>query len=115
MRPPGCADRAQVSPLTRVAVGVVCGRVLPCVCRSAEVSFLLLACDGVWDVMSNQEAVQFVYDRLREECTLAAANQFPTYLPKIADDLIQHCIADRFAHDNLSVVIVLLQPLCTFR
>lgn len=28
--------------------------------RSARDSFIVMACDGIWDVMSNQQAVDFV-------------------------------------------------------
>ena len=31
---------------------------------TTDVEFILLACDGIWDVMSNQEVVDFVRDRL---------------------------------------------------
>lgn len=42
---------------------------------SDESKFLLLACDGLWDVISNEEATQFVKD-------------FLTYTPDINDPLV---------------------------
>jgi serine/threonine protein phosphatase PrpC len=33
-----------------------------------EDEFLILACDGIWDVMSNEDAMNFVYDQLKA-CT----------------------------------------------
>ncbi|KAL9128167.1 MAG: hypothetical protein Q9217_003110 [Psora testacea] len=55
--------------------------------------FLILACDGLWDVCSDQEAVDLVRD---------------TYDPQIASKtLVDHALS-RFSTDNLSCMIVRL-------
>ena len=45
--------------------------------------FLVLACDGVWDCMTNQQVVNFVRERLRS-----------TPSEEIAEQMLDHCIAD---------------------
>ena len=41
--------------------------------RSEKDEFILLACDGVWDVMANEDASQYVSDRLRVNDSLVDA------------------------------------------
>jgi serine/threonine protein phosphatase PrpC len=47
--------------------------------RSQEITpydeFVVMACDGVWDVMTSQQAVNFVRRRLREEPDIQAATE----------------------------------------
>ncbi len=31
--------------------------------RSGDIDFIILACDGIWDCLTNQQAVDFVYDQ----------------------------------------------------
>lgn len=50
--------------------------------RSPEDQFLLLACDGVYDVMTNQEIIEFVLRHLRIQSTLSS----------ICNDLIDTCL-----------------------
>ena len=57
--------------------------------------FLILACDGIWDVMTNQEVVTFVAEQ--EKGWVDAA--------KIAESLLDKCLA-KGSKDNMSVVIV---------
>jgi serine/threonine protein phosphatase PrpC len=83
------------------------------VCPRADGAVVVVACDGVWDVMTSQEAVDFVYNALLEEYSdaeYAALHRHawdPTLLPRVADALLQLCV-ERNSKDNLSAVVVLL-------
>ena len=67
-------------------------------------AFLILGCDGVWDVLTSQEAVEFVHKAFCEEvasgrCLTESA------VTKVSDSLVQECL-DRGSMDNISVVLV---------
>ncbi|KAL5268790.1 hypothetical protein ACHWQZ_G002589 [Mnemiopsis leidyi] len=57
--------------------------------------FLVIACDGIWDVMSNQQVLEFVHKELtiRED------------RGQICDNLIEECF-QRNSRDNMSVILV---------
>lgn len=65
--------------------------------------FMILACDGVWDVLSCQDAVDFVLYRMSElprivTCDLKGVNNISQMLGKYA--------IEKGSTDNISVVIV---------
>lgn len=65
--------------------------------NQAEDEFVLLACDGIWDVISNEGAVVFVNFYLERGLTAR----------EIADKLLDYCLS-LGSKDNMSVILVLL-------
>jgi protein phosphatase 1B len=65
--------------------------------RSETDQFLVLACDGIWDVMSNEEVAQFIL----QQSTEGGVDN----LGELAEILIDTCL-EKGSRDNMSVVIV---------
>ena len=65
--------------------------------RSAKDRYMILACDGIWDVMTNAEVVDFVHTRVSRG--VANAND-------IATSLLDHCLK-KGSRDNMSVIIII--------
>jgi len=63
--------------------------------RSAEDEFLILACDGVWDVMTNEEVVAYIHSRLL----------INDDLQKVCEELLETCLA-KGSRDNMSVILI---------
>uniref|UniRef100_A0A8C6KFE9 Protein phosphatase, Mg2+/Mn2+ dependent, 1Ba n=1 Tax=Nothobranchius furzeri TaxID=105023 RepID=A0A8C6KFE9_NOTFU len=59
--------------------------------------FIILACDGIWDVMSNEELCEFVKSRL-EVCD---------DLEKVCNEVVDTCL-HKGSRDNMSMVLVCL-------
>mmetsp|Transcript_32297 Transcript_32297/g.55863 ORF Transcript_32297/g.55863 Transcript_32297/m.55863 type:complete len:295 (+) Transcript_32297:2424-3308(+) len=62
--------------------------------------FIVLACDGIWDMVTNQQCVDFIYERLRTKA-----------LTTIVEELLDRCLATDVASsaglgcDNMTCVI----------
>lgn len=65
--------------------------------------FIVLACDGIWDVMSNTEVLEFCRTRIG----------MGMYPEEICEELMNHCLAPDcqmggLGGDNMTVVLVCL-------
>lgn len=80
-------------------------------CREVELeetdNYLLLACDGVWDVMSDQDACDFVMERCKDfqEDSPAALN---AHLDVVSKALVKHAY-DKRSMDNITCMLIKLQ------
>ncbi|KAL0983844.1 hypothetical protein UPYG_G00133490 [Umbra pygmaea] len=68
--------------------------------RSPQDEFVVLACDGIWDVMSNEELCEFVKSRLEVSHDLET----------VCNQVLDTCL-HKGSRDNMSVVLVCL-PNC---
>jgi len=68
-----------------------------------EDEFVVLACDGVWDVMSSQQAV----DHLRSFYAKCKKKGRPVDAEKMSEELANKALKDR-SGDNISVVVAIL-------
>lgn len=74
----------------------------PDVCRitlQENDQFLIMACDGVWERLKSQDAVDFVAQRIRDKP-----------LRKISEEILDFCIAPKLTNglgcDNMTIIIV---------
>jgi len=79
--------------------------------------FMILACDGIRDVMTSEQCAAFVRERLREGLQKGETDTFK--LSQICEELCDRCLAPDtrgtgLGCDNMSVVIVLLKKFCSF-
>ncbi|XP_077193594.1 protein phosphatase 1B isoform X1 [Paroedura picta] len=63
--------------------------------RAEEDEFVVLACDGIWDVMSNEELCEFVKSRL----------EVSDDLEKVCNWVVDTCL-HKGSRDNMSIVLV---------
>jgi serine/threonine protein phosphatase PrpC len=75
-------------------------------CEAEEGDFVILACDGIFDVLSNNELARQV--RIRFQQQLAAGVAEPD-LAKIASDIISLCLDKLESKDNMSLMVIYLK------
>jgi serine/threonine protein phosphatase PrpC len=68
---------------------------------SEETDFIVIACDGLWEVWESQKVVDFIYSRMTPSCKLS----------QIIDDMFEKIISidantNKLGCDNMSCIIV---------
>jgi len=82
------------------------------VSREPGDEFVLIACDGIWDVMSNQQAVDFVHRRL------PAYKREGLALSGILEEMLDFCVSPNLAKtrglggDNMTAVLAVFEAGC---
>ena len=75
-----------------------------------EDMYLILACDGIWDVMSNDDVGEFVARRVEERRGSSGDDDDGVFLrgevlARVGDELLAACL-EAGSRDNMSVLIV---------
>ena len=66
--------------------------------RTPQDEYLIFACDGIWDVMSNEQCTQY----FREACAQVTREQ-------ACEALLDECLHKK-SRDNMTIVLVDLNP-----
>lgn len=66
--------------------------------------FIIIACDGLWDVMSNQDAVNFVLDLCFDISTGKIINENFNVAKRLAD----YAINEKNSTDNVTIIVAFL-------
>ncbi|XP_063738034.1 protein phosphatase 1G isoform X2 [Eleginops maclovinus] len=72
--------------------------------------FMVIACDGIWNVLSSQEVVDFISERIKPDQSGKVKS-----LSSIVGELLDHCLApdtsgDGTGCDNMTCMIITLRP-----
>jgi len=88
------------------------------VARTPQDEFLLLACDGIWDVVSSRAAVDFLRGKLGSRESWAKRLATGELLPSaVLSELLDYCLSphlettEGYGGDNMTAVLVLFLPL----
>jgi len=80
--------------------------------REAGDEFLVIACDGVWDVMGCQDVVDFIRERLPQSNQHENSTPDPKILSSIMEELLDSCISPDLREtaglggDNMTALVV---------
>ena len=72
----------------------------------------MIACDGIWDVMTSEEVVQFVYDKISawrggtDDTLTMSVQNVQEAAATICDELLLTCL-QKGSTDNMSLLLVL--------
>ena len=72
---------------------------------TADDEFLILACDGIWDCLTNEEAVRYVRDRIGTRTPVEIGREMLDEI--ISDD---PRASQGIGGDNMTVMVIDLQP-----
>ncbi|XP_019935716.2 protein phosphatase 1G isoform X1 [Paralichthys olivaceus] len=75
-----------------------------------EHDFMVIACDGIWNVLSSQEVVDFISERIKLDQSGKARP-----LSSIVEELVDHCLApdtsgDGTGCDNMTCILITFLP-----
>ncbi|XP_051630818.1 protein phosphatase 1G-like [Manacus candei] len=73
--------------------------------------FMVIACDGIWNVMSSQEVVDFIQPKITQK----DENGVLRPLSSIAEELLDQCLAPNYSWtdigcDNMTCIIISFKP-----
>lgn len=74
--------------------------------RSADDKFIVCACDGIWDCLSNQEAADKMAEKLKKE--MPKPDQFHVPVAEMLDEILAKDTETGIGTDNMTAILIYL-------
>ena len=81
---------------------------------TSQTKFIIIACDGIWDCLENQMAVDFISEKLKTEIEYYKETKIPLKPSKILEQLFDHILSptpDIWPNgtDNMAAVLLVFK------
>ncbi len=79
---------------------------------TTETEFLILACDGIWDCMTSQGAVDYLRDKLKPVAKMEKSFKISAIIEGMLDSILAKDIeaSDGIGCDNMSCMVICFHP-----
>lgn len=67
--------------------------------KNENIDFIIMGCDGIWEIKTNVEMVDWVKSRLDKK-------EFPKICEELLDELVSKDSGNQYGMDNMSAILI---------
>jgi len=76
--------------------------------RSKDDEFIIMACDGIWDCLSNEECIDRVHEQIKKNGMKEAVDNLSVLTEELLDSILAPNWYPYGGHDNMTAIIIRL-------
>ena len=74
--------------------------------RKPQDQFIMLACDGIWDCLTNQECCTNINEKLKKHKANKQESKMSTIVAEIFDEILAPNTDDGIGTDNMTAILI---------
>ena len=77
--------------------------------RSKDDDFIIMACDGIWDCLSNEECIDRVHQQIKDNGMEEKVDDLHALMEELLDSILAPNTDDGIGTDNMTAIIIRLE------